>query len=471
VVGVELNDLIVDLHRRGMADFSGLTKIAGVELVSDEARSFFARDSRRYSVLTMSLIDTWASTATGAYSLSENGLYTLEAWRTFLDRLQQNGIFSVSRWYFVDSPGETARMLALAMDAIWDRGGFAPRDHVIVLQNEIVATLLLSPAPFSAADVDAAQRLATSHGFNVLASPRKYPVHPLLRELMLQRSRKSLHRFTARQELDLTPPTDSRPFFFNMLRPRAWLHAKSEVNQLDLSFLGNLQATQTLLYATLVSLLLTLATLVLPMASRVRQLRALPRLDLAAALLYFALIGLGFMFVEIGLLSRLSVFLGHPTLALAVLLGGVIFFTGCGSLLSGRIDLHDPRWARFFPLIPAGLVVASGLCMPTLMQAFASEATALRVIASVTLVAPPALGLGLCFPLGLRLSERIATASDDAPLGPWLWGINGAFGVCASGLALGTSMTWGISTTLYLGAGCYLLLLACTHRLGRARNA
>ena len=78
-------------------------------------------------------------------------------------------------------------------------------------------------------------------------------------------------------------------------------------------------------------------------------------LDVAAALSYFALIGLGFMFVEIGLLSRLNVFLGHPTLALAVLLGGIICFTGVGSLLSGRIDAGDRRWATGYPLVPAAL--------------------------------------------------------------------------------------------------------------------
>ena len=90
----------------------------------------------------------------------------------------------------------------------------------------------------------------------------------------------------------------------------------------------------------------------------------LPRADVAAALGYFALIGLGFMFVEIGLLSRLSVFLGHPTLALAVLLGGIILFTGMGSLLSATIDVGNPRWARAFPLLPAALVVGAAVAMP-----------------------------------------------------------------------------------------------------------
>ena len=83
------------------------------------------------------------------------------------------------------------------------------------------------------------------------------------------------------------------------------------------------------------------------------------------------------------------------------------------------------------------------------------------MLISLAMVAVPALGMGICFPMGLRLMDSLRAQE----LGPWLWGINGAFGVCASGIALGVSMIWGISTTLALGALCYLLLLLCTRRL------
>ena len=472
VIGIELNQLIVDLHRTRMADFSGVARIPGVKLVSDEARSYLARDRRRYDAITMSLIDTWASTGTGAYSLSENGLYTSEAWQVFLSRLAPRGILSVSRWYFVDSPNETTRMVALAMDAIWRIGGTEPYRHIIVLQSDLVATLLLSPTPFAEADIDRAERLAIDKGFNMLLTPRKQAVHPLLQELMRQRSPRELRSWSRDKVFDFSPPTDTRPFFFNMLRPDAWLHDRETVNKLDLTFLGNLQATQTLIYATLVSLLLTLFAVGLPMTRRVRELRALPFADVAAALGYFALIGLGFMFVEMGLLSRLSVFLGHPTLALAVLLGGLILFTGVGSLCSAWIDVTRVQVALLYPLVPCALALGAALSVEPLMHAFTGSPTTTRVAVSLALVAIPALGLGLGFPLGLRLTEQMEqrrAARDARPrLGPWLWGVNGAFGVCASGLGLGVSMVWGIPTTLMIGALCYLLLPLATWRLSRA---
>ncbi|MFO7564734.1 MAG: hypothetical protein R6X02_18970 [Enhygromyxa sp.] len=469
VVGVELNDLIVALHTDVMADFSRLTEIPGVELIADEARSHMAREQRRFSVITMSLIDTWASTGAGSYSLSENGLYTVEAWQVFVDRLEDDGIYTVSRWYHPKSPGETARMLALAMEVLYRRGVEDPRAHLILLQNFEVATLLLSPTPFSKADVDAMQRAAVKFGFTMLATPRRGPLHEgPLQELWAVDDQAALWTWARAQELDLTPPTDDRPFFFNTLKPGTWLSDPELVDDLDVSFLGNLQATQTLVYATLVSVLLTLVTIVGPLLARRGELREVPRADLFAATAYFALIGLGFMFVEIGLLSRLNVFLGHPTVALAVLLGGIILFTGIGSIASSKLAVErGGPLARLFVLIPFVLVTIAVLASGPLTQAFVSSGMGVRVIVGIATVAIPALGMGLGFPLGLRLVQRRRELDGGPELGPWLWGINGAAGVCASGLALGCSMVWGVPVTLGVGAGCYLLLLGCTWRLGR----
>ncbi|MFO0633575.1 MAG: hypothetical protein U0168_12055 [Nannocystaceae bacterium] len=472
VVGIELNGLIVSLHTQVMREFSGLADLKGVELVEDEARSYLARDTRQYSIITMSLIDTWAATGAGAYALSENGLYTVEGWTIFLKRLQPDGIFTVSRWYKPDSPGETARMLALAYETLWRLGATAPRQHVILLQNQHIATLLVSPTPLSAKDLDRMQKVAVERGFNMMLTPRKLPANPLLREVAELPDSATLARWAAAQVLDLSAPTDARPFFFNMLRPGTWFAPPPEIDELDLGFLGNLHATQTLVYATAASALLTLLAVVIPLLSRRRALAGYGRGDLLAACAYFGLIGLGFMFVEMGLLSRLNVFLGHPTLALAVLLGGIILFTGLGSLASARVQLVDAAGratrARWFPLVPAAAIIGVGFALDPMMAALSGAGTPVRVLAGVGLVAIAALGMGLGFPLGLRLCERIG-GGDKPALGPWMWGLNGACGVVASGLALTTSMAWGIPATLTIGAGCYAALVLCTMRLLRSR--
>lgn len=465
VVGIELNEAIVAAHQGKLADFSGISRLPGVRLVHDEARSFLSRDQGAYEVITMSLIDTWAATGAGAYSLSENGLYTTEAWEIFLRRLTPTGIFTVSRWYQPGSPGETARMIGLAMETLWRRGAADPLAHLAVLQQGTVATLLLSPSPLSAGDLDAMQREAALRGFNVLVSPRRRPANPLIAAVTAQKSSAALAAWAAEQTLDLSPPSDARPFFFNMLRPSGWLARREAVDALDLAFLGNLRATQTLVFATGVSLLLTLGAIVGPLWLRRGALSGIKGGSLAAACGYFALIGLGFMFVEMGLISAIGVFLGHPTLALAVVLGGIILATGCGSLLSGRVTVETGRWAWLYPLAPALLVTATELGIGPVTAHFVSEPTAVRVLVSLGLLAPSALAMGLCFPLGLRLVGRAASLGE---LGPWLWGLNGAFGVSASGLALGISMVAGIGVTMGLGALCYVGLLPCVWALRRA---
>jgi len=464
VVGIELNSDIIDLHRRRLADFSGIAEVPGVELVSDEARSFLTRDDRSYSVITMSLIDTWAATGAGAYSLSENGLYTVEGWTRIVSRLADDGIFTVSRWYKRAAPGETARMIALGMEVLWRRGASDPRAHLIVLQERQIATLLLSPTPFSDADLDRMQREAVRLGVNMLMTPRRAPAHPLLAELAAIPDRDSLWRWADGQLFDLTPPTDDRPFFFSMLRPQVWLRGGVDTRGLDHAFLGNLRATQTLVYATLAAALLTALAILIPLGLRRRELDALPRRDLFAAAAYFGLIGLGFMFVEIALLSVVGVFLGHPTLSLAIVLGGIIAAAGIGSLCSEGFAVERRRLAWLYPLIPSALIAGAVLAVPSVTAAFAGAGTATRALVSLALVAPPALGMGLGFPLGLRLIRARGHAVD---LGPWMWGINGAFGVCASGLALGTSMVAGIPATMGVGLICYLLLLPATWVLTR----
>jgi hypothetical protein len=315
-----------------------------------------------------------------------------------------------------------------------------------------VATLLVSPSPFSARDLDRMQAEAVRLGFNMVMTPRKLPNAAAAAGDRRAAGRGGAAGVRGGAAARHDAAVDDRPFFFNMLRPGAWLADKGAVDAMDLSFLGNLQATQTLVYATLVSVVLTIAAVFGPLWLRRGRVGGGP--VVAAACGYFALIGLGFMFVEIGLLSRVGVFLGHPTLALAVVLGGIILATGIGSLMSGWVPVQRRRVALFFPLLPGLLVVATRAALAPVMEGYAGAPVLTRVLLTFVLIAPPALAMGLCFPLGLRL-VREARGEAAPDITPWLWGVNGACGVCASGLALGTSMVWGIQATLAIGAVCY----------------
>src|SRR5207249_8486062 len=143
--------------------YSGnLQKIPGVTLVHDDARSYIARSTEKFGIIQASLIDTWAATSAGAYVLTENGLYTKEAWRTFLNHLTPDGILTMSRWYYEAQPAETLRLTALATSSLIDSGVADPRQHIMIVRKQdnseigqySVATILVSKRPFTDAEID-----------------------------------------------------------------------------------------------------------------------------------------------------------------------------------------------------------------------------------------------------------------------------------------------------------------------------
>jgi len=224
---------------------------------------------------------------------------------------------------------------------------------------------------------------------------------------------------------------------------------------------GNMLATLTLAILWALTFVLVWLVILGPLA-----LSGLPRMDrgsFALAVLYMALVGFGFMLVQIPLMQRFSVYLGHPTYSLAITLFAMILATGAGSLLSDRIPVESrPLWRWLIPLgVSANLVLCTASIQPLIEHAIELGLLA-RCAVTAILVGVASFPLGLCFPIGLRLVRRI---SDDAM--PWMWGVNGAAGVLASVSALWLSIWSGISTSLVVAACAYALLLVPAVRLGR----
>jgi hypothetical protein len=460
ITGVEINPIFVQLLTRepDFLDFNNVAALPGVQFVLDEGRSWLARSRESFDIIQMSLVDTWAATGAGAFTLSENGLYTVQAWKTFLNRLTPNGVLTVSRWYDPSVPDETGRLISLAAATLMEMGIADPSRHVFLASQGAIATLVLSKSPFSTSDVETLERAAAEYQHNVLMSPGRAPGSDTLFRIITSADRKSLNSYTSSLEFDLTPPTDNRPFFFNQLplsRPfQALAYAKTMlargpqgggVRQ------GNLVATMTLLVLFFISLIFVVAAIVVPLRP------ALKDVGLAVATrgtLYFALIGIGFMMVEIGLLQRMTVFLGHPIYSLSVLLFTLILTTGLGSFLSEKLPLHDRTRITAWASLTGGYLVILPFVLNELFAAFDDAALIIRIAICVVSIMPAGFLLGFGFPTGMRL-----IASIDSRPTPWFWGINGAAGVLASITAIVVSLALGINATLIAGALCYLLLI------------
>jgi hypothetical protein len=462
VTGVEINPILVRLltTEPGFSDFSALSKVEGMHFEVDEARSWFARSRDRFDIIQMSMVDTWAATGAGALTLSENGLYTVEGWKVFLDHLTPDGVFTVSRWYAPGYIDEVGRMISVAVAALYDLGIKNPRQHIFLAASTNIGTLILSREPLGADKLAVLKQIAADKQYRILLSPDGIAATDALRQIADSPDRASLVSYTASLLLDLTPTTDGRPFFFNQLplsSPGRML-ALLRRGLTEGVVYGNISAAKVLLELTVMSLLLVAITIVLPLRPAIRD--AGRRLTIAGTA-YFLLIGLGFMFAEIGLLQRLSIFLGSPTYSLSIVLFSLILATGAGSLISGRIAFQTRGRFLLWACVTGLYLIVLPSWLPSALHAFMSESLLPRAALCIAVMAPAGILMGFGFPLGMRL----ATAIDRRPT-PWFWGINGAAGVFASSLAVALSSAFGIYTTLIVGGLCYVLLIPAGLAIG-----
>jgi hypothetical protein len=457
IKAIELNSAILDVVNGRYGDFTGhLDQQPGVTFVNDEARSYLARSDERFDVIQISLIDTWAATAAGAFALSENSLYTVEAWDTFLDRLNPDGVLSVSRWFFPDGPMESHRLVSLGAKVLRDRGVESPRDHMILVKNPFnefdvsVGTLLVSPRPFSSDDVTQVALAASAVGLEVVLAPglASDPVFQRLAE------DPNVEASDVGFSGDISAPTDDRPFFFQMLRFQdvfdSGLYGGSSGGLVTQPVLVLFSLTVSVLGLTALCILLPLALT----TSRESLRGTLP------LILFFCGIGLGFLLIEIAQMQRLTVFLGHPTYALSVVLFSLLVFSGLGSLATEWLaapkanpGLRATTLAPLAVLLP--VLVAFGFTTPDLIHQFDGETTPVRIAVAVAVLAPMGLLMGMPFPLGMK----VASLRENAPTA-FFWGINGATSVCASVLAVAIALGWGISASFWAGCGAYALAAA-----------
>lgn len=469
LTALDVNAIQIELLRDDpeFREYSGFNRLENVELIHSEARSWFSRNRSAFNIIQMSMIDTWASTSAGAFALSENGLYTVEGWRVFMDDLAEGGVFTVSRWLNRPEMPETARTLSLAVAALLERGAQNPRAHIYLagttLPTRNLSTLILARDPLTEAQLDALDAAAGKMAFEVMVSPRQ-DAPPLLRPIIDARSEAELESATSHSFLKLFPPTDRQPFFFNQApldQPVELFRMARERNFRIVP--GHVRASLNLFFVILFSAVMVALVILLPLR---RSVESIDGATFVGGTAYFFLIGMGFMFLEISLLQTMSPFLGHPSLSLAVVLFSLILATGIGSLMSGRLPLNGRGRIAGWALLTAAYFLIMGLTIHKIFLVSAELTLALRALVCLALTVPGGILLGFGFPTGMHLCQQ-----RNGRVTPWLWGVNGAAGVLGSAVAIATNIGFGLDKTMMLGAAFYALLLPAALILSRSRAA
>jgi spermidine synthase len=454
VDGVEINPIIVrDVMLDRFREYSGnIYADPRVSAHVEDGRSFVRRSSDRFDVIQASLVDTWAATAAGAYTLTENSLYTTEAFGEYLDHLTDDGVLTITRWV-----ADGLRLVSLAQEACARRGLDAAQ-HLAIVQYKSVMTFMLKRSPFSTQEAQRLQRLADDLGFTLLYAPgvpaAKVTEEPAkmqraamsatdYRDLILTSDRE---RFLAAYPLDVSATTDDRPFFFHVTRLRDLVPAAFGRSLL---FGGGLSGLLALFSISVGLVLLFIVGPLLLGGAR-------PGRGWAGWLAYFGALGAGFMLLEVALLQRFVLLLGHPVYSLTVTLFSLLLGTGLGSLISRRVPIENVRRLTVRALVAAAAVaILAALVLDRLVDSAIPWPLGLRIVATAALLVPFGVLLGLGLPGGMRLLHRART-----DIVAWGWGMNGALSVLGATLAIFIAMNWGFSVTLATGALVYLVAAA-----------
>ena len=450
VLGIEINPAMVSALQTA-SSYSPILKDPRVRIVVADGRTALAREGGHCEVLQAALVDTWAATGAGAFAHTEATLYTREAWAVLLRRVEPKGILTFSRWFDESRLGETSRLVSLAVASLLDRGVRDVAEHIALVTAGRVATVLASPEAFSSEDRVRLEELESMRGFRVVVFPGRPPADPLLRRLMTARDIAELSEAGASQHLDTSPPTDDRPFFFQLLSPSAWFHPLAVLRSRSAGVIeGNTTATLQLLVTFVAALSIGLALLGPTLIAAVRATH--PPLRDVRAWIYFGALGAGFMLAEVALVQRLHLVLGHPSYALTVVLAGLLLASGIGSAWSPSL-IRTRRAVSTAAVCAAAALIALPFVIRAVSNATSEASLAHRMAWSGTCAGAVGIVLGTLFPSGLRFRAR----EHDVQVA---LALNGVASVLGGTAALLVSVWLGISATFFLAASVYLVAAA-----------
>ncbi len=458
ITGVEINPIIADtIMRQRFAGLSrGLYFRPEIRIEVEDGRSFVRRCREQYQVLQMTLVDTWASTAAGAFALSENNLYTTEAFQEYLSSLTPDGIVAFTRWGF-EPPRESLRLISLAIEALGQVGEREPWRHVIVAregaERELAGwgardTVIVSRRPLPAGDVTRAAEAIKLGGMQAVYLPGA-GLRNQFAELLGSANPRAYQR---RYRFDISPVSDNRPFFFYTVQPRDLWSFVTSASRSSADYKIN-RAVPLLFTLVGVSLAATAVILALPpllLGSRLPREKGVLRF-----LCYFIAIGAGYILIQVALIQKFVLFLGHPTYALTVIIFSMLVSSGLGSYFSRRIVADSDRMLRRILAAVALAVAVLALVSSPLAAAGVAWPLGIKMLLTVLLIAPAGFAMGMPFPAGMtRLHARYKSSVR------WAWSLNAASSVLGSASAVFLALYLGLRETLLIGGLLYLIALA-----------
>lgn len=469
VTGVEINQGTLEVLGREYREYLGLPDPAGdrLDLLHADGRSFVRSAVDRFDVIQMTGADTNAASASGGSILVENYLYTLEAFVDYLRAIKPDGVVSITR--FGQEPNRVVTTMLEALDQL----GIDQPERCIAVVNQSTrwGCVLVKRVPFTDDELATLEAICVESaglapratipvydpiGFQ-LTDPSLliYPERAPGNRQYVYTLRERVEQILAREDGDYTPCTDDKPFFFNFA-PQTDQGALEKLGGILSSVVGGQRDDDEqpgfgVTDYLVMSLQFTLVALVLILLPLFALKRSATSLRAAAPLaVYFLGIGVGFMFLELVLMQKCGLFVGHPNRSISTVLFALLVSSGLGSWISGRWGARPGVKIGLAMVGVAIWIVLFSTFSQALFEQFLSAAIPVRIAILVAVIAPAGLLLGMPFPTCLRLVDERLPA-----FAPWAMAANGFASVVASLAAIPTSMSQGFSASLVVALVAY----------------
>jgi hypothetical protein len=464
VKAYEDNPLLARLMKKDLnARAAHLYTNPRVALAVANSRTSLKKEQETFDLIVFSLTDVVGSMSTGLYGFHENYLCTAEAFGEMLDKLTEKGIIGMTV-YQIPPPRQEIRLLASWIDALAEKGK-DPAARLLVLRSWGTMSFFIKSSPFTPDEIGRAKGFAGSRLFDLDYYPGVKegnaevnnkaldPLYQGLTQTLLDPEKRE--RLYREYLFDVRPVDDNRPFFAGFYK---WDRMKQTYIALGRKWLPLLQGPFMLLFLIAQAGIAASGLIIAPvMRLRRDSNRSLPRrrkTSLAKVFLYFFILGGAFIGVEIALIQRFILFLGHPLYSVAGVLFSLLLATGAGSFFSRKI----PRaklvpWSASAIILCAVLVFLMHSILPVIFEGFLGVPLLIRGLIVFALISPLGFFMGIPFPSGIRL------LSEEKEIVPWAWASNSFSTVINSVAAFLAAVQGGYSFLFLLAGAGYLAAL------------
>jgi predicted membrane-bound spermidine synthase len=451
IVAIEMDPVICDLLKKEYAAFTGnIFDLPQVTLLADEGRSALKRMKRKFDVIQMVNSHNADSLLSGALSISETYIYTVESFKDYWDHLQPGGLIYILHWN-----GE--RLFATALQALKEMGVDRPEDKFFIVQYDRGFNhFFLKKGDFTAADYEILKASVGNNG-RVVYSPDGQE------DNLYTRMMEDLEAATRGSSVNIAPVYDNSPYFNQPNRIGQFRFRNVQIKGMGEKIVQSALVYSNSIYLSILGLSLLFSFFLIFLPLRRKSLGAGQK----SLVSYFFFIGLAFIMVEIIFIKIFQLFLGSPAISISIIIFSLLVSSGVGSLFSKRFSrLLGTRLATVFSLILAVLLTAYGFGLFGLLDRFIFLPFPLRMAASFVLISLAGLFMGAFFPEGIR---RLGEA-DKGMIG-WAWGANSFATVLGSILAVIVSINWNFTLVLVLAGIAYLAAGFCSWVAGRTKAA